>query len=96
MTAERPTAPAPKTAKALPGCESSALRTAPAPVRTPQPSGARSSSGTSAGAGMTDARAAFVLVANALCPKKCEPTDSSPRRNAVVPSSRAPPKFRAS
>ncbi len=43
-----PTVPQPKTATELPGCERASLKMAPAPVITPQPIGARSSSGRSA------------------------------------------------
>src|SRR5690349_4770016 len=45
---ERPTAPVPKSTKLEPGFGLSTLNTAPAPVRTPQPSGPRMSSGAGA------------------------------------------------
>ena len=47
--ADRPTPPAPNTALERPGCASSALSTVPAPVSTPQPSGATTSRGVSGG-----------------------------------------------
>jgi len=49
MIAARPTPPVPNTARLSPGPTASELSTAPAPVRMPQPRGARISSGTSAG-----------------------------------------------
>ena len=48
ITAASPTVPQPNTATELPGCERASLKIAPAPVITPQPIGARSSSGRSA------------------------------------------------
>ena len=49
ITAERPTPPAPNTARLEPAGGASALSTVPVPVWMPQPSGAASSNGMSAG-----------------------------------------------
>ena len=49
MIAPSPTEPAPKTASDAPGLTPSVYSTDPAPVGTPQPSGASSSSGRSPG-----------------------------------------------
>ncbi len=49
MRPASPTAPAPKTAKALPGSGRSTLSTAPAPVLTPQANAAATSNGSSSG-----------------------------------------------
>ncbi len=57
ITAASPTAPAPVTAIEEPAGGRSSFRTDPAPVFTPQPSGARASSGTDAGTGVRLVRA---------------------------------------
>jgi hypothetical protein len=70
MMAESPIPPAPKMTTSLPGCGAATWKTAPAPVCTPQPKGARAGSGTSPGA-LTAARSlTTVWVAKDDCPKK--------------------------
>ena len=70
MTAESPTAPAPSTTSVFPGRGASTFQTAPAPVWTPQPSGATSSSGT-AGSTLTTLRSSTMARSeNDDCPKK--------------------------
>ena len=71
MTAERPTAPVPKTAMLLPAGARSALSTAPAPVWMPQPNGAATSSGIESGSLTTLRSPATECVAKLDWPKKC-------------------------
>lgn len=92
---ERPTAPVPKSTKLEPGVGLSTLSTAPAPVRTPQPSGPRMSSGAVSDTFTTLRAATFVTPAKEDCPKKWEETaEPSSARKAVLRSGRAPPKLR--
>src|SRR3970282_553716 len=74
-----PTAPAPKTAKALPGAGRSALSTAPAPVLIPQGKAAASASGTSGGTFTTFASVASAWLSQHGCCKKPPWTAAAPR-----------------
>ncbi len=70
MTADRPTAPAPRTTTVLPVTGLSTFQTAPTPVCTPQPSGAIEVSGTS-GSTLTRLRSSTsARSAKEDCPKK--------------------------
>ncbi len=94
MMALRPTEPAPNTASDWPCPTFSELSTAPAPVWMPQPMGARRSSGMSSGARIAWRASQMAWVAKEDWPKKWPCTLSPARLSALVPSARAPPKFK--
>ncbi len=71
MTATRPTPPAPKTTRVLPGSGRATLRIAPAPVWTLQPSGATCARSTSSSTFTADLALSKACVANDDWPKKC-------------------------
>ena len=74
ITPARPTAPTPKIAIALPGTGRSTLKTAPAPVFTPQGKAAACSSGTSWGIFTTFPSVASECVAKDDCWKNAPET----------------------
>ncbi len=91
ITAESPTAPAPATTTVLPGPGLSTFHTAPTPVCTPQPSGARISSGEPTSTLTTLRSSATAWRANEDWPKKWLPIGSPERLIVLDPSRRAPP-----
>src|SRR5690606_15557296 len=95
MTAERPTAPAPKIAILDPAFGASELMTAPAPVWMPQPSGPISSSGTSLRIFTTLRSDAIAFSAKEDWQKKQPEIDPSFELSGDVPSTRAPLRLRA-
>ena len=96
MTALMPTDPTPNTASVLPSRTSRTLSTAPAPVCTPHPSGAKSARSVSGGTFTRLERWTRAWRANELWPKKELNVGVFPSSNsrALVPSGRLPPKLR--
>lgn len=91
MTADRPTAPAPRTTIVLPVSGFSTFHTAPTPVCTPQPSGAIDVNGTS-GSTLTRLRSSTnARSAKEDWPKKWPPSVSPSRLMVALPSARRPP-----
>ncbi|MEV0640986.1 hypothetical protein AB0I77_39915 [Streptomyces sp. NPDC050619] len=95
MTALMPTGPAPKTAMLLPAAGLSELRTPPAPVCMPQPSGPSSSRGAARSTFTTLRSVARAYVAKDDCPKKTPCTSPASRCRGVLPSVRDPAKLYA-
>src|SRR5258707_2452735 len=94
-TAASPTAPAPKIARLEPGCTSSELSTAPAPLWMPQPSGANTFSGRVLSTTTTLRLVAMACVANDDCANQRDPTGELSAATAEVePSARQPIRFR--
>ena len=95
ITADIPTPPAPNTAIVEPAVGRSVVMTAPAPVRTPQPSGAATEKGISGGMRTTFRSDATAWVAKLDWPKKWEWRGAPAREREVEPSGLSARKFRA-
>src|SRR5579875_1806553 len=95
MTALSPTAPAPKIAIVAPGGGRKMLMTAPAPVWTSPPNGARIEKGISCSILTALRSLARAWVACEDCPKKHPAIRSPPRCSGEEPSGLAPDRFRA-
>ncbi len=87
ITADSPTAPAPKTARLLPAGGRKTFSTAPAPVWIPQPNGAAISNGIDSSSATMFRSRATECVAKLDWPKKCAWISSPSRESALDPSS---------